>query len=135
MLNNDFQNDLKIYKNDVKSKLLCDSKISKTLFKDLQNDIDNYIEDNNVTSIEEIYNHFGSADDIATAFLDTVDITAVKRKMNIKKLIAVLVAAVIIIWGIGVLIATIHSHNTNLSYEVHYGIEEESDSLNNIQEI
>lgn len=134
MLNNDFQNDLKIYKNDVKSKLLCDSKISKTLFKDLQNDIDNYIEDNNVTSIEEIYNHFGSADDIATAFLDTVDIAAVKRKMNIKKLIAVLVAAVIIIWGIGMTVIVMNSKKADLVYEVHYGLEEESDSLNNIQE-
>lgn len=132
MLNNDFQNDLKIYKNDVKSKLLCDSKISKALFKDLQNDIDNYIEDNNVTSIEEIYKHFGSADDIATAFLDTVDIAAVKRKMNIKKLIAVLVAAVIIICGIGMTVMVMNSKKADLVYEVHYGFEEESDSLNNI---
>lgn len=127
-----FQKDLKIYKNEIKSKLICDSKVSKKFVEDLQNNIDNYIADNDVTSIEEIYNHFGTADDIANAFFETVDIKTVRKKIGLKKLIAVLVVTVIIICGISMTVMVMNSKKADLAYEVHYGYEDESDFLNNI---
>lgn len=123
-----FQKDLKTYKNQIKSKLICDSKVSKTFVKDLQNSIDNYIADNEVSSIDEIYKHFGTADDIANAFFETVDITTVKRKISIKKLIAVLMAAVIAIVAVGVTVATISFNKSNCLYGVFGDVIDESET-------
>lgn len=124
-----FQKDLKTYKNEIKSKLICKSKVSKRFAEDLQNNIDNYIADNNVTAIEDVYSHFGTADDIANAFFETVDIKTVRKKIRIKKLIAVLVAAVIVIVATGVTVATIDLNQANGSYEVVYSLEEESTAI------
>lgn len=114
-----FQKELNQYKSEVRKKLLCDSKISKAFFSDFENDIDNYVDENNVTSIEEIYNHFGTADDIANAFFATNDVKAVKKKVNIKKLIAVLIVAIIAIWAVVAVIDLVDSNNAQGSYEVH----------------
>lgn len=118
-----FQKDLKTYKNEIKSKLICDSKVSKKFFEDLQNNIDNYIVENNAKSIEEIYKHFGTADDIAKAFFETTDIDTVKRKISIKKLIAVLVIAIVVIWGIVAIVDFVDSKNAQDIYEVQYDYE------------
>ena len=113
-----FQKELNQYKSEVRKKLLCDSKISKAFFSDFENDVDNYIAENNVDSIDEIYNHFGTADDIANAFFATNDVKSVKKKVNIKKLIAVLVIAVIAIWGTFVIVDLIDSKKSTVKYEV-----------------
>ena len=128
-----FQKDLKTYKNEIKSKLICDSKVSKKFFEDLQSNIDNYIADNNATSIEEIYKHFGTADEIAKAFFETTDISTIKKKISVKRLIAVFVVCVIVIVAIGVTIATIDANKNNSSYTNFYPVEEVSD-IEEIQE-
>ena len=122
-----FQKDLKTYKNEIKSKLICKSKVSKRFVEDLHNNIDNYIADNNVTAIEDVYSHFGTADDIANAFFETVDIKTVRKKICIKKLIAVLVAAVIVIVATGVTVAVIDFNNTNALYGVFGDVVEEAE--------
>lgn len=113
-----FQKDLKTYKNEIKSKLICDSKVSKKFFEDLQNNIDNYIVENNAKSIEEIYKHFGTADDIAKAFFETTDIDTVKRKISIKKLIVILVIAIISIFAIVMIFVGIDATQKNVAYEI-----------------
>lgn len=122
-----FQKELNQYKSEVRKKLLCDSKISKAFFSDFENDIDNYIAENNVDSIDEIYNHFGTADDIANAFFATNDVKSVKKKVNIKKLIAVLVVAIIAIWAVVALVDFIDSHSNNTEYIIESMIVDESE--------
>lgn len=118
---------MKTYKNEIKSKLICDSKVSKKFFEDLQSNIDNYIADNNATSIEEIYKHFGTADEIAKAFFETTDISTIKKKIFVKKLIAILVIAVVVIWGIVVVIDLMGSSAATVSHEVVNEIIDESE--------
>lgn len=130
-----FQKELNHYKSEVRKKLLCDSKVSKAFFSDFENDIDNYIAENNVDSITEIYNHFGTADDIANAFFETVDVKTVKKKINIKKLIAVLVVAVIAIWAVVAVVDFVDSKKDQTSYEVHFDTDVESRYENISQEI
>lgn len=127
-----FQKELNHYKCEVRKKLLCDSKISKTFFSDFENDIDNYISENNVDSIVEIYNHFGTADDIANAFFATNDVKSVRKKVKIKKLIAVLVVAILAIWAAVALVDFTDSKIDNADYEVHYYVDDES--INFIEE-
>ena len=123
------QKDLKRYKSEIKSKLLCNTKESKACFENLQEDIDNYIVDNNVISIDDIINHFGTANDIANAFFANVDMRTLKRKINTKKLLTIFVIVVIVIWSIAMILITINSNKETVSFEVVNGIIDESESI------
>lgn len=131
---NSFEKDLKHYKREIKSKLLCNTKESKACYKSLCNDIDNYIADNEVISIDAIYNHFGTADEIANAFFFNVDIKTVKSKIGIKKLVAVLVVAIVVIWAIVAVVDFKDSNSAQGAYEVHNNVSNEITSENILSE-
>ncbi|MGN0455775.1 MAG: DUF6120 family protein [Acutalibacteraceae bacterium] len=117
-MNKQFKRQIKHYIREVKGYLICDFCTKRRFIKDLKSDIDNYIAENDILSIEEVTGHFGTPKDIAISFFETVDIKRVKRRMNISRIILLGVLAVIIIWGIGVTASVINSYSNNISYEV-----------------
>ncbi len=126
------KNDIDKYIRTVHKQIPYKTNETKKFTDDLKSNINNYVEDNQVNDIEEIKLQFGTEEEVANAFLETVDIKTVKRKISIKRLITVLIVAVIAIWSIGVTIGTIQSNNANSTY-IHYSqIENESDLLNTI---
>ncbi len=108
---------------------------TKKFIDDLKANINNYVEDNQVKDIAEIKLQFGTEEEVANAFLEMVDTKTVKRKISIKRLITVLIIAVIAIWGIGVTISVIDGIKSSIIFESNYGIEEESELLKLTQEI
>lgn len=103
---------------------------TKRFIDDLKSNINNFVEDNQVKDIAEIKLQFGTEDEVANAFLETVDIKIVKRKISIKRLIICLVVAVITIWSFCIISGTIDSNEANGIYEVHYEVDEEPNSSN-----
>lgn len=128
-------NEIDKYIKTISKQIPYKSDETKKFIDDLKSNINNYVEDNQVKDIAEIKLQFGTEDEIANAFLETVNIKTVKRKISIKRLLICFVVAVITIWSIGVIIGTIQSNNANSTY-IHYSqIADESDSLNTTQEL
>lgn len=109
---------VKHYIREIKGYLICDFGTKRRFIKDLRGDIYNYMEDNNITNIEEVTEHFGTPKSIAMSFFESVDIKKVKRRMNISRIILFGVLAVIVIWSVGVTVAVVNSNNDNINYEV-----------------
>lgn len=120
--------DLKRYKREIKSKLLCNTKESSACFNNMVEDIDNYVADNPNVTIETVIKKFGSADEIADSFFSCVDMQTVRKKINIKKLIAVLVVTVIAVWGIVVAFGFIDSQSDTPDYLIESAVVDESES-------
>ncbi len=120
--------DLKRYKREIKSKLLCNTKESSACFNNMVEDIDNYVADNPNVTIETVIKKFGSADEIADSFFSCVDMQTVRKKINIKKLIAVLVVTVIAVWGIVVAFGFIDSQSEKSDYLIESAVVDESES-------
>lgn len=119
-------NEVKIYVKSIKKRLLYNTKESKQYLKNLETNIMEYMDEFQVTDMAEIKSHFGSEEEVANAYFEIVDLKTVKRKINIKRIIAVFFIATITIWSVGALITTIQANNATGSYSVHYEIEEES---------
>lgn len=120
--------DLKRYKREIKSKLLCNTKESSACFNNMVEDIDNYVADNPNVTIDTVIKKFGSADEIADSFFSCVDMQTVRKKINIKKLIAVLVVTVIAVWGIVVAFGFIDSQSEKSDYLIESAVVDESES-------
>lgn len=120
--------DLKRYKHEIKSKLLCNTKESSACFNNMVEDIDNYVADNPNVTIDTVIKKFGSADEIADSFFSCVDMQTVRKKINIKKLIAVLVVTVIAVWGIVVAFGFIDSQSEKSDYLIESAVVDESES-------
>ncbi len=128
-------NEVKKYVKNIKKRLLYNTKESIQYLKNLEINIMEYIDEFQVTDITAIKCHFGSEEEIAKAYFETIDMKNIKRKINIKRIIAVFVAAIIIIWSIGAIITTIQANLATGSYSVHYEIEEEISLSNTTRSI
>ncbi|MBQ8209511.1 MAG: hypothetical protein IJZ35_02875 [Clostridia bacterium] len=125
------KNEINSYVKNIQKQILYKTKESKQLINDLKANIADYVEENNVTDISEIRQCFGSESEIAADFLANADIKTLKRKMTVKSLIAVLVVAVIAVWGIGMTVAVVDSLNATAAYGVESDIVDEDGSMSN----
>jgi hypothetical protein len=119
-MNDELAFGVKRYKRRVKANLLCSTGLSRQFLSDLSDSIDNYIEENNVTRLEEVRDHFGTPEQIARSFLAETDISVIRKKVRLKQIILLALIAALLIWAVGVAISTKTSYDARGGY----GIEE-----------
>ncbi len=129
------KNEINEYIKNIRKQLLYGTKESKLFLKELKQNILDFADENKNTDIADIRSRFGTEEEVANAFLENIDIKAVKKKITIKRLIAVLVVAIIAIWGIGAIITTIQANNATGSYSVHYELKEETPALKDAENL
>lgn len=123
-----FQQELRHYMNEIKDRLPFSNGVTKKLLDDLQNGIDDYIENNDVTSFDEILDHFGKPDEVAEDLKNITDAQVIKRKINLKKIIVAFAVVVVLIIGIGVAKIAHDADEDNATYGTSIGVERESES-------
>lgn len=126
-MNKQLNSDIDRYIKDIKSFLICDYKTQKKFIGDFKNDIFSYIEDNSISDIDKISEHFGTPQEIAKGFFENADTKKIKKKMNISRIIMICIIAALLIWIVGVTAAVIDAHPSNDGYFVDesYDISEE----------
>ena len=123
-MNNELAYDIKKYKRQIKANLLCSTKLSDQFLSDLSNAIDNYINENNITQFSDIQNHFGTPEQIAQSFFAETDIGVIRKKVRLKRIIACILLAALLIWGICVAISSKTSYDERGGYGVEYFADE-----------
>lgn len=102
--------------------LLCPKITKQKILSDLKNDIYEYAESNGITSIGEVYTHFGKPDVIAKGFNDGVDSKRLKKAINWKKAIITGVVIAIVLLSIYLVVSFIDGHSNANGYNVATGI-------------
>lgn len=95
------EKDIDSYIAEIKKNLICPKKRKKYIIQDLTNSVTNYVTDNNVTDINDVYKHFGSPKDIAGQFISEIEPTKVKKAFNIHKAVicgVVTVVSILVIY-------------------------------------
>lgn len=112
------------YVREVKSYLICDSKTKKKFTDDFRDNIYSYLEETDINNIDIIRKHFGEPEQIAKSFLIEMDIKAVKKRLEFKKIISTIVIVITFIAAVaaGIFITTIVWHR-NDSTKTHYYVE------------
>lgn len=117
-MKNELKGDIKRYQRRIRSNLLCSTKLSKQFMTDLACAIDSFIEENGVTQLAEVEDHFGTPEQIARSFLATTDIAAIRKKMRLKRIISGLLLTLLLIWGIFVVCEFLRSYETRSGYGI-----------------
>lgn len=92
------------YINSVSHEMTCSGKRKRTLLSRLRGDIEE-LADIRGNSFDEaaIESHFGKPKDVAAGFLETTDLSEVKKKLSVKRAVVICVAVTCIIALIGIL--------------------------------
>ena len=117
-MKNELKGDIKRYQRRIRSNLLCSTKLSKQYMAELSGAIDSFIEENGVTQLAEVEDHFGTPEQIARSFLATTDIAAIRKKMRMKRIISGLLLTLLLIWGIFVVCEFLRSYETRSGYGI-----------------
>ena len=83
----DINKSIQEYINNVNKSLICNRKLKKTIINDFRNSVLDYKEENNITDIKKIYEHFGTPNEIVQIYMSDPDIQTIKRHINIKRII------------------------------------------------
>ena len=126
------EKDIKKYIDEVEEYLVCISKDKKNIIDEIRNSIYVYAEENGISDIKEVYDHFGTPEEIASQHLSTVDPKKIKKAVSIKRVFTVVMAIIVSVVAAMIIIELIDSHKethgtfeeTIVVFEEGIGIEE-----------
>lgn len=105
------EKDIKIYLHAIDNNLVCPKKQKKVILEDIEASIRDYIENENITDISQLYSHFGSAEEIAKNYLaDFVNPADIKKAINKKKVLVIGVIVALIIYVLALIIVIVDGH-------------------------
>ena len=103
--------DIKNYLNDISTYLVCTKKQKKIILEDIETSIRDYIETTNINDMSEIYNHFGSPEDIAKTYLTNfVNPADIKKVVSKKKVLIIAIVIALVIFATGVITIVIENN-------------------------
>ena len=112
--------DINKYIKEIKLNIICDFKTRNKFISDIKNSIFDFVECENIVSIDDVYNHFGTPQEIAKEFFLNADVKKIKRRMNFTKVVIVGVLIALVLWATAITIDLIDSLNNNHGYGVEY---------------
>lgn len=111
---------LKKYYRAIKRELLCPGDTKARICKDIENDINAYLQENPGADFAAIEEHFGSPQQIAATYVEEMPTPELLKKLKIRKRIiaavCIAVVAAISIWAIAIAIALSNEYNISDGY-------------------
>ena len=107
------------YISDVSSRLLCSKKKKKEIIEDIRGAVLDFTEANGTEDIKEVYEHFGTPEELAKAHLSELDPEQIKKKVNIRKVIIVAVIIILLLCLAGVAVIVIENRKEIGHLETH----------------
>lgn len=102
---------LKRYYRNIRKELPCSFKMKKRIMAQIQESVSLFLEQKPTADFEAVQSHFGDPQTIALSYIEDQNAPELLQKMHIKrKLVAIVagvVAAILLIWGIAVIWAII----------------------------
>ncbi|MBQ8558685.1 MAG: hypothetical protein IJ439_01680 [Tyzzerella sp.] len=116
--NNISEKELKKYFRKIRRSLVCDWKTKNKILKDLKNDVEEYLEQNPISSFKNITEHFGNPETIAEEFAISSGIDYVKKSRIHKalKMIVIIFLILASIFTIATSIVIIGNNNRTAVY-------------------
>ena len=103
---------LRRYVRTVRSYLPCSRKVKQQILKEIQGNMNAYLEENPKADYAQIEAHFGSPQNIAAAYVDDMDTQELLRTLLIRKKIKTAIIGclfvIVLLWAIGVSYIMIH---------------------------
>ncbi len=115
-MNDSLQKELNGYCKQVEALLLCDRKNKKAFLAELKNDIDEFLQQEPEADFTDVLTAFGAPEEIAESFLKNADITSIKKKLNVKKIVLFTLLIAMVVYIIFVVASFIDVHTESHGY-------------------
>lgn len=106
------------YIKTVNQYLFTDKKTKKKFLSGLKQNIDDFIETNNITNFKAVISFFGKPEDVAKDFIYSSDLNRIKLKVNVAKAASILCITAILIWFFAAAGTTVHNVKSANTYSV-----------------
>ncbi len=111
---------LKRYYRGIRKELPCSRKMRNQILQQIQENVNLYLEQNPSADFDAVQKHFGTAQEIASSYIDDQNTSELLCKIRLKKkvlaIFAGVMAAILLIWGAVVICASIDASNRNDGY-------------------
>lgn len=104
------EKDIEKYIDEVEDYLVCLKKSKQKVIDEIRNSIYVYAEENGIADIKEVYEHFGTPEEIASQHLSAVDPKKIKKAVSIKRVFTVAMAIIVLMVAAMIIIELIDCH-------------------------
>lgn len=106
----DIEKEIKKYLSEIKNNLVCSGKLKKDIIKEIETSVFEYAERKGIKDIAEVYNHFGTPEEVARTHLAQIDPKKIKKAVNVRKVVVIGVITVIIMLAVYLAASFIDGH-------------------------
>lgn len=107
------EKDIEEYIDEVEEYLVCLGKSKQKVIDEIRNSIYVYAEENGISDIAEVYEHFGTPEEIASQHLSAVDPKKIKKALSIKKVFAIALTALVVSFIVFLVTMFMDAHKDN----------------------
>ena len=107
------EKDIEKYIDEVEGYLDCLRKNKQKVIDEIRNSIYVYAEENGISDIAEIYDRFGTPEEIASQALSTVDPKMIKKALSIKRIVAIALTAIVVSFIVFLVAMYMDAHKDN----------------------
>ena len=107
------EKDIEKYIDEVEGYLDCLRKNKQKVIDEIRNSIYVYAEENGISDIKEVYDHFGTPEEIASQALSTVDPKMIKKALSIKRIVAIALTAIVVSFIVFLVAMYMDAHKDN----------------------
>lgn len=108
--------ELKVYYSEISKAVVCPKKEKAAFLAELKSNVEEFISLTPEADIDMIKAEFGTAEQIASSFIVNADAAAIKKKVDIRKLILIFLAIVLAVYLAFVVISLIDVHTESHGY-------------------
>lgn len=107
------EKDIEKYIDEVEDYLVCLKKSKQKVIDEIRNSIYVYAEENGISDIGEVYDHFGTPEEIASQHLSAIDPKRIKNALSIKRVFAIALTALVASFIVFLVALFIDAHKSN----------------------
>ena len=107
------EKDIEKYMRAVEEYLVCLKEQKEKVLSEIRNSIYVYAEEKGIADISEIYDRFGTPEEIASQALSTVDPKMIKKALSIKRVFAIALTALVVSFIVFLVAMFMDAHKDN----------------------
>ena len=107
------EKDIEKYIDEVEEYLVCLEKNKQKVIDEIRNSIYVYAEENGISDIGEVYEHFGTPEEIASQHLSAIDPKKIKKALSIKRVFVIALTALVASFIVFLVALFIDAHKSN----------------------
>lgn len=114
--NYQMKRNLTSYYRSIRHCLPCSSKLKKQILTDIKTQVNTYMEENPSADCEIIKQHFGTPQQIATAYIDEMTTQEIQKRFTIKKttivIVCIAIGLIVAMWATALISAWIDAQKS-----------------------